>query len=301
MHRFLRICLGVPMFASLFFSLALQAQTPPATANLHEIRVEGLKTLSEAQIIGISQLEKGSQVGKPDLQAAADRLLQTGMFGKVNYSFQTRGDGLTVTFQLEEAPRVPIYYDNLPWFSDSELADAIRKKVAYFDGTLPEAGAVVDQVSDALKELLVSHQLNLTVEHELLANPLGEGNVQAFRVDGGAFFIASIEFGDPAVAASHVVQQQLSEVQGKPFSRMTIDLFLSEQLRPFYIQQGFLRVTLGPPEVGLTGNPNQKLPDQIPVFVPVSTGVAYHWKEVQWSGNSVLSSITLANEIGLKS
>jgi outer membrane protein insertion porin family len=300
MHRFFGICLDVPMFASLFFSLALQAQTPPAMANLHEIRVEGLKTLSEAQIIGMSQLEKGSQVGKPDLQAAADRLLQTGMFSKVNYSFQTRGDGLTVTLQLEEAPRVPIFYDNLPWFSDSELADAIRKKVAYFDGTLPEAGAVVDKVSDALKELLVSHQLNLTVEHELLANPLGEGNVQAFRVDGGAFFIASIEFGDPAVAASHVVQQQLSEVQGKPFSRMTIDLFLSEQLRPFYIQQGFLRVTLGPPEVRLTGNPNQKLPDQIPVFVPVSTGAAYHWKEVQWSGNSVLSSVTLTNEIGLK-
>jgi outer membrane protein assembly factor BamA len=289
------------MVASLFLSLASEAQTPaPATASLHETRAGGLKTLSEAQVIALSQLEKGSQVGKPELQAAADRLLQTGMFAKVNYSFQTRGDGLTVTFQLEEAPRVPIYYDNLPWFSDGELADAIRKKVPYFDGTLPEAGAVVDQVSDALKELLASHQLNVTVEHELLANPLAEGDVQAFRVDGGAFYIASVEFGDPAVAASHVVQQQLSEVQGKPFSRMTIDLFLSEQLRPFYLQQGFLRVKLGPPEVRLTGNPNQKLPDQIPVFVPVSTGAAYRWKEAQWSGNSVLSSITLANEIGLK-
>jgi outer membrane protein assembly factor BamA len=289
------------MVASLFLSLTSEAQTPPpATANLHETRAEGLKTLSEAQVIALSQLEKGSQVGKPELQAAADRLLQTGMFAKVNYSFQTRGDGLTVTFQLEEAPRVPIYYDNLPWFSDGELADAIRKKVPYFDGTLPEAGAVVDQVSDALKELLASRQLNVTVEHELLANPLAEGNVQAFRVDGGAFYIASVEFGDPVLAASHVVQQQLSEVQGKPFSRMTIDLFLSEQLRPFYLQQGFLRVKLGPPEVRLTGNPNQKLPDQIPVFVPVSTGAVYHWKEAQWSGNSVLSSITLANEIGLK-
>jgi outer membrane protein assembly factor BamA len=301
MRRFWRICFGVSMVASLFLSLTSEAQTPaPATANLHETRAEGLKTLSEAQVIALSRLEKGSQVGKPDLQAAADRLLQTGMFAKVNYSFQTRGDGLTVTFQLEEAPRVPIYYDNLPWFSDGELADAIRKKVPYFDGTLPEAGAVVDQVSDALKELLASRQLDVSVEHELLANPLAEGSVQAFRVDGGAFYIASVEFGDPAVAASHMVQQQLSEVQGKPFSRMTIDLFLSEQLRPFYLQQGFLRVKLGPPEVRLTGNPNQKLPDQIPVFVPVSTGAVYHWKEAQWSGNSVLSSITLGNEIGLK-
>jgi outer membrane protein insertion porin family len=281
--------------------LPAPAQTPaPASAPLHEIRTEGLKTFTEAQVTALSQLEKGSQVGKSDLQAAADRLLQTGMFAKVNYTFQTRGDGLTVTFQVQEAPRVPVYFDNLPWFSDGELSDAIHKKVPYFDGTLPEAGAVVDQANDALKELLASHQLNVTVEHELLANPLAEGDVQRFYVQGASFYIASVDFGDPSLSSSHVVQQQLLEVQGKPFSRMTIDLFLSEQLRPFYLQQGFLRVKLGPAEVRLTGNPNQKLPEQIPVFVPIVTGAIYRWKEARWSGNSLLSSITLSNELGLK-
>jgi outer membrane protein assembly factor BamA len=301
MPRPLRSCLGTSVLVSLLLLLPAPAQTPaPATAPLHEIRTEGLKTFTEAQVTALSQLEKGSQVGKPDLQAAADRLLQTGMFATVNYTFQTRGDGLTVTFQLQEAPRVPVYFDNLPWFSDGELSDAIHKKIPYFDGTLPEAGAVVDQANDALKELLASHQLNVTVEHELLANPLAEGNVQQFRVQGASFYIASVDFGDPSLSSSHVVQQQLKEVQGKPFSRMTIDLFLSEQLRPFYLQQGFLRVKLGPPEVRLTGNPNQKLPEQIPVFVPVVTGAIYRWKEARWSGNSLLSSITLSNELGLK-
>src|SRR5580692_187667 len=279
MLRFYRVFLGASLFIAFLPALPARAQTPPPrTASLHEIRTEGLKTFSEAQVVTLSQLEKGSQVGKTELQAAADRLLQTGLFAKVNYTFQTRADGLTVTFQLEEAPRVPIY----------------------FDGTLPEAGAAVDLATEAVQELLASHQLNVTVDHQLLANPLGEGNAQEFHVEGAAFFIASVEFSDPALASSHVVQQQLADVQGKPFSRMTIDLFLSEQLRPFYLQQGYLRVKLGPPEVRLTGNPNQKLPDQIPVFVPVSSGAIYHWKGSEWSGNSALSSITLSNEIGLK-
>src|SRR5271155_5016497 len=301
MSRFFRVFLEASLLLTLLLWLPAHAQSPaPATANLHEIRAEGLKTLPETQIIALAQLEKGTPVGKSDLQAAADRLLQTGLFAKVSYTFQTRADGLTVTFQLEEAPRVPVYFDNIPWFSDSELGDAIRKKAPFFDGTLPEAGAVVDQATDAVKDLLASHQLNVTVEHQLLANPLAEGNVQEFHVEGAAFFIASVEFSDPAVSSSHVVQQQLADVQGKPFSRMTIDLFLSEQLRPFYLKQGFLRVKLGPPEIRLAGNPNQKLPDHLPIFVPVVTGSPYQWKGAEWHGNEMLSEFALNSLLGEK-
>jgi len=301
MPRIFWTLLGLSVCASLLFVVPAHSQTPAGpTASLHEIRTAGLKAFPEDQVRSLSQLAINSQVGKSDLQAAADRLLQTGLFSKVNYSFKTVSEGITVTFQLEEAPRVPIFFDNLPWFSDSELADVIRKKVPFFDGTLPEGGAVVDQASDAVKELLDSRQLNVSVEHELIPNPLGEGNVQNIRAEGGTFSIASVEFSDKSISASHTVQQALLDVVGKPYSRMTIDLFLSEQVRPLYLQLGFLKAKLGPPEVRLAGNPNQKLPEQIPVFVPVVTGPVYRWQGAQWSGNSLLSTITLATEIGLK-
>jgi|SRR5579859_205332 len=279
-----------------------RAQAPvPATAVLSEIRIQGLKSLSADQVIALSQLRKGAQVQKADLQAAADCLLQTGLFAKVNYNFQTKAEELSVTFQLEESPRVPVYYDNIAWFGDSELNDAIRAKLPFFDGTLPDGGAVVDQAADALKEFLTTHNLNVQLEHELLASPIAEGNVQRFSVQQSPFFIASVDFSDPSAAASHAVRQALADsVLGKPFSRMTIDLFLAEQLRPFYIQKGFLRVKLGPPEIRLTGDPNKKLPEQLPIFVPIKTGPVYRFKDVTWSGNAILSTITLTNEIGPK-
>src|ERR1700681_3212790 len=118
------------------------AQTAePATAALKALHVEGVKHLSVPQVVTLSGLSLGSAVGKKDLQAAAYRLVQTGLFANVNYVFQTREDGLYLTFKLDEAARIPAYFDNLPWFTDAELADAVRKVLPFYDGTLPEAGA----------------------------------------------------------------------------------------------------------------------------------------------------------------
>jgi outer membrane protein assembly factor BamA len=275
-------------------------QTPDeATASLREIRADGEKYLSEAQVAALTGLAVGSRVGRADLQAAADKLVQTGLFSKVGYSFQTRS-GVVVTYHVEESPRIPAYYDNIPWFADSELADAIHKRLPFFDGTLPEAGGVVEQAAEAVKELIASHGLQVSLEHMVIANPAGEGNVQQFHIEGAALRIEKLDFSDTSLLASKAVQQHLSEIVGKPYSRMTIDLFLTEAIRPVYLKQGHLRAKLGPPEIRLTGNPAQKLPEQIPVFVPVTPGAVYRWSGARWTGNVTISEFTLNGLLGLK-
>ena len=272
----------------------------PATAPLREIRADGLKTFPESQVAPLTGLQLGAQVGKDELQGAADKLVQSGLFASVRYNFQSRPDGVALTFHLSEAPRLPIYFDNLPWFADSELNEAIHAKLPFSEGALPEHGDVVDQAAEAVGQFLAAHGLQAAVEHQVAPNPLGDGNVQLFRINAEALHIAGLQFSDPALNTSPTVRQELSEVLGKPYSRTAIDLFLTEQIRPIFFQKGFLRVKLGPPEVRLTGNPNKKLPEEIPVYVPVSPGPVYHWKGVEWTGNNLLSTITLTNGVGLK-
>src|SRR5882757_9940510 len=286
------------------FVTSAQAQivpAPAATAPLREIRAEGLKSVSEPQVGALSGLQIGSEGGKDALQAAADKLVQSGLFAKVKYNFQSRTNGLVLTFRVEEAPRIPAYFDNLPWFAGREISDAIRAKQPFYDGTLPEAGAVVDQAAEAVGQFLVAHGLQAAIEHQAVPNPIGDGNVQQFRINAEALRIAGVEFSDPALNSSPAVRQELPALLGKPYSRTSIDMFLTEQVRPTFLQKGFLRAKLGPPEVRLTGNPNKKLPEQIPVYVPINPGAVYRWKGVEWSGNSVLSTITLTNAVGLKS
>jgi outer membrane protein assembly factor BamA len=301
MFRTLRAILCACPFLLLAVVGSACAQTPDAaTAPLREVHAEGAKILTEAQVVSLTGLQPGLPVGKNNLQTAADLLVQTGLFSKVNFSFQTRNGGVVATYHVEESPRIPVYFDNIPWYSDSELGDAIRKTIPFFDGTLPEAGAAVEQAAAAVKDLLSSRGLQASVEHTVLANPIGEGNVQEFQIEGAALQISKLEFGDPALNESKALQQHLSEIQGKAYSRMAIDLFLTEAVRPIYLQQGYLHVKLGPPEVRLTGNPNQKLPDRIPVYVPIVPGPVFRWKGVKWTGNSVISEFTLTNLLGEK-
>ena len=273
----------------------VRAQSAPGggTAELREIHSDGQKVLTEAQIAALTELQTGAQVGKADLQSAADKLVTSGLFATVKYDFKTRADGVTLNFHVAESPRVPVTFDNFPWFGDSELSDAIRAQLPFFNGTLPEDGYVVEVAGDAIHKLLLTHKLNFPVQHQLTPNPLADGNVQQFSIEGAALKIAGMSFSDAALAANPAVGQHLSEIVGKPYSRNTIEVFLAEQIRPIYLKQGYLRVKLGPPEVRLSGAPTEKLPDEISVYVPVNAGAVYHFAGATWSGNSLISSISL--------
>ena len=226
----------------LYASAPLLAQTPPATSTLRAIRIEGNKQIPEEQIVALSGLQTGSEVGRDDLQTAADRLVQTGLFANVKYSFQSKPEGVAVTFILAEAPRLPVFYDNFPWFDDSELNDAIHKKLPFYDGKLPLAGSAVDDAANAITALIAAKGVEGTLEHQVLANPIGEGDVQEFHLQGAGLKIASITFGDPALAENKGLRQHLSEISGTEYSRTKIDLFLFEQVRPIYFHRGYLRV-----------------------------------------------------------
>src|SRR6266436_9807000 len=101
--------LGAFIFLVLTAGGAASAQSPTSGgAPLREVHAEGAKILTETQIISLAGLQPGLQVGKDDLQAAADRLIQSGLFAKVNFNFLTRGGGVLVTYHVEESPRLQI-------------------------------------------------------------------------------------------------------------------------------------------------------------------------------------------------
>ena len=286
---------------SVFLCFISSTQAAAQSSALHEIHADGLKFLAEGQAVSLTGLTPGAQVARGDLQNAADILVRSGLFAHVTYNFATRPEGVTVTFHLQENPRLPVSYDNFPWYSDSELNDAIHQSLPFYDGTLPEAGTVVDLAANALQSFLDSRGVaGTSIEHSVLASPLADTPLQQFHVAGLSPKIASVEFSDPNLQSNLSVRQHLPEIIGKPFSRLTIDLFISEAIQPIYLESANLRAKIGPGEVRLTGNPNKKLPEDIPLYIPCVPGPLYRWKGIEWRGIKVLSEITLTKDIGLQ-
>ena len=106
---------GLWFFLLVCLSLALAPDSFSQTATLKGIHAEGMKTFTEAQVASLSGLQIGAEVGRKELQDAADLLLRSGLFAKVNYKFDTHNNDVTLTFQVEETPRLPVAYDNFPW------------------------------------------------------------------------------------------------------------------------------------------------------------------------------------------
>src|SRR5262252_2560437 len=163
------------LLASLYLLFLLAAgisfaQAPAGTGVLHEIHIDGFKRLTEPQIIALTELQLNSTVSRDSLQAAADKLVSSGLFAHVKFDFHTRGDEVTVNFHVEENSLLPAFFDNIPWFDDSELNAAIKSKDPSYDGTLPESGPLVDSAADTIKSLLASHKLDVTVQHQVMQN-----------------------------------------------------------------------------------------------------------------------------------
>jgi outer membrane protein insertion porin family len=276
-------------------------QPAPKASTIAGINVTGTRKFPTDQIITASGLRIGDVVSAGQIQAAADRLAALGIFSTVNYRFSSKGDAISLEFQVQDAPTFPLSFDNFPWFTDDELAAAIRQDVGLFTGESPESGTMVDKISDVLDKLLASRHIKGSLTHQLVVPPAGEGMILQFQVDDPALKIQSVKFGDPLASDSERLKDRVSDIKGQPYSRFAIEVFENEQVRPLYASKGYARAKIGPPQPHIAGNADDPAASNIEVLIPITPGSVYSWNGASWHGNSTIPSANLDGLIGMKS
>jgi outer membrane protein insertion porin family len=292
------------LFAALLIVSAasvVHAQQPaPKASKIAAIAITGTRKFTADQIASASGLKIGDVVTTEQIQAAADRLAALGVFSTVNYRFSSKGDTISLEFQVQEAHTVPLSFDDFPWFTDDEIAAALRQQVGLFTGESPESGAMVDEIAGVLDKLLASRHIKGELTHRLVAPPSGDGMILQFRVDNPSLRIHSVQFGDPLATESERLKDRVSDIKGQPYSRFAIEVFENEQVRPLYASKGYLRAKIGPPQPHMTGNPDDPAGSNIEVLIPITPGSVYSWNAVFWKGNTAILSANLDAAVGIK-
>jgi outer membrane protein assembly factor BamA len=289
----------VRLLALVLFT-AVTALGQEGSMKLARIEVEGLQRLSRDQVIKLSGLELGQTADLTAIDAASQRLMDSGLIKKLAYRIHTTAGQITLTFQIQEAQGgdAPVVFDNFVWAADDELFVAVRRDLPSFNGMIPNTGNLADLITRALQLYLSEHKLPGKVEYM----PAGDfsGNIRAhiFSVHDITMPVCSVHFpGAKNVEEARLIKAS-KDLMGTDYSRSFGSAFAVSNLFSLYREVGQLRATFATPSAKLAGT--AACGNGVDVIIPVDEGLIYTWAKAEWSGNEALTSQELDAALGMK-
>ena len=183
------------------------------------ITFTGAPALSQAEQLAASGLTLGKAVSAADIQAATQRLADTGAFAEVRFAYDPQS--ITFTVKPSEA-MMPARYVNFPWWTDAELTGAIAARVPLFHGSVPLSGAMEGNVAHAIEGLLVEKHVTAAIE----ANPEtdeknGEIAAIAFRMTEPQVVVGALSFSGDTSGWAPALAEVTKAQTGKEYAETT--------------------------------------------------------------------------------
>lgn len=291
----------IALFAACLLALAPVAgaqQQPQQSLKLDRIEFKGLERVKEPEALEKSALTIGQTVSIDDVEAAANRLLESGLFTNLSYKIKGTTDKALLTFEVVERKwTMPVAFDNFVWFTDDELNAAVRRKLPAFDGTAPEAGGVTEQIRQALTELLSERKIEGSVEYTLSENPASRKVEHLFSVKGPGLRVCKITYAGARAVPEEQLVTKSGGIFDNDYSRAYVGGFVESNLLPLYHERGYLRAAFSPPKVVPEMSPECK---GVAVALTVDEGSIYVWDKATWEGAEGLTAQELDVALGMK-
>lgn len=295
--------LVVFLITLLMFAPCAFSQQPPAkTIRLSNIEVSGLQRITKEQAIAASGLQIGQEIDIAMLDAAAQKLVNSGLFANISYRLRGTADKAIVTFEVEEPKGrgLPVVFDNFVWFTEGEIIDAVRRELPTFDGTALESSTVLGSITRALQQLLKERKIQGQVEYTPSADLSGGNAKHVFSVKGANTKICAVRFPGTANVPESELVKQSKPLMGGEYSQEFVSAFAVANLIPVYRERGHLLAIFSQPTARLGMEGNESCKDGVVITLPVSEGIAYNWDKAEWSGNDSYTIQELEAALAMK-
>ena len=256
---------------------------PPAAAPtkwpIVALAVEGNQLYTRDQVLTVAGLKVGQMAGKPEFEAARDRLVASGAFETVGYKFEPSPNkqGFVATFQITEVtPVFPVLFEDLG-VPAKDVEAALAAKDPLFSTThLPATKMVLDRDLQWVQEYLATRGITEKMAARVAAVTSDKFAI-VIRPARGLPRVAQVTFSGNQVVPQNVLREAINGTGiGAPYTEQGFREILNLAIRSVYEQRGRVRVTF--PEI--RAEPATDV-EGVNVFVKISEGASYELGKVE--------------------
>ena len=276
----------------------------PVEYEIGEITVEGIQNLDKNAIITLSGLNVGNKIMVPgeDLSKAVTKLWDQNLFANIHIDVsKVMGNNIFLEIHLEELPKLSKF--GFKGVSKSEV-DNIRDKIELARGKI-----VTENLINNTKHIVQEYfndkgYLNTNVEiNQIVDTNTVSGIILDVNINKGEKVkVNQINIFGTKQFSTKKLKRQLKETKEKKFYRIfKASKFLDEafktdleQIISLYNEKGFRDARIVKKDIFSISE------NLIEINIVIEEGIQYHFRNIDWLGNTKYNSKYLDQLLGIK-
>ena len=243
------------------------------------IQFKGDPEYSDAELLAAAGLKPGATLTSADMNAASQRLMDTGMFANLTFKF----DGQDLVFTLKNATGLlPIQLSNLPLDSGKGLDAELHAQFPLYHGVVPTDGGLMEQIRAALEARLAAAGFKASVV-AMLSSVIGSGKAVAYSIVSPAVIVGEIKPGGDSTALDPGAQAILAKLAGTPYDSVGTPRQISTYLGNYYHDKGYLEASVEAARSGAATVNSAGDTIQVPFEVSAAPGKQYRLAAIKLS------------------
>ena len=249
---------------------------------IRTLAVDGNHIYTAQEVLSVAGLKIGGLAGKPEFDAAHDRLLATGAFSTVGYKFNvTPAGACDAAFQVTENEVLPVRFYNLG-VPDADLEAWLHARDPLFSAArLPSIPDVIAGWAQSIQDYLAARHLDSKIMGGV--EPWPDQLFIVFRPAKNLPAVAEVTFDGGHVVPNAALQTAITGAAiGAPYTEGNFRMILDAAIRPVYEARGYMRVAFpqvrAAPVADVLG---------LHVFVTVNEGEPYKFGKVDIPGAAI--------------
>ena len=293
----------MPLLRRLLMMLAVvlvAVFTPRARAQkftVGKVEFRNAGALSPQDLEAVAAFHAGEKVTTPDIQTAAQHLMDTGFFDDVKVDSAGPISALTIIFLLKPLPpgeMLPVSFENFVWLTDADLQEIVHRTFPLFRGALPETSNQLAAIDAGLTAALVSKGVaQVQVSHDVLPPTTAQPTrTIAFRVSEPAVVVGKISVQGLAPPFDAEVTRIAAKLKNAPFANGAAPDGVSGLLLKPYLDAGYVNARL----TSVQMRPLQQSPQKVSVDfdATIAPGQLYRVDAIDFAESPLVSQAAFA-------